>query len=72
MSTCGSCFHYRLGGKCKNQKAATYGESYDSDSTGCQLHATKFLLPFSLGIDIVLVLLYIPLQIISALSGGGR
>ena len=68
--TCGGCYHYRSGGRCRNKGAATYNAYYDSDSQGCQLHITKFLLPFGLGINIILAIIYIPLQILTVLSGG--
>ena len=62
--TCGGCYHYRFG-RCKNKRASTYGASYPAESEGCQMHLTRWLLPFGVGAEILAVLIGIPLLILS-------
>lgn len=71
MMTCGNCFHHRGGGRCKNKDASTYNSFFDTSSQGCQMHLTKLLLPFGFGVNILLAIIYVPLQIILMIVGGG-
>ena len=70
MLTCGKCYHYRSG-RCKNKKAATYNAFYPADSQGCQMHLSRMILPFGMGINILAAVIIIPIQIILLLTSGG-
>ena len=69
--TCGGCYHFRGGKRCRNKKAATYNAYFDPNSQGCQMHVPRFLLPFGFGISAILGIIIVPLQIILLLTSGG-
>lgn len=67
--TCGGCYHYRRG-RCKNKHASTYNGQYDPNSQPCQMYLTGFIKPFGSMLKTIVMLIVIPLQLISILSGG--
>ena len=69
MRTCGGCYHFRFG-RCKNKRAATYGERYPANSEACQMHLTNLLLPFGCILAIIGPFIAILSIIMTGGSGG--
>jgi hypothetical protein len=68
--TCGTCYHYRSG-RCKNKSASTYREPFESDSYGCRMHLTRYLLPFGIIAHTTTFIITAIVMIISIFLNGG-